>query len=643
VIIKGYRNRLIWCNLTALQIEVRDIAEDVLERFMGGVGLGTKILYDEGLKNKNLFDPDSLIAFMTGPLTGTIAPTSGRTAIVAVSPATSSYGESDIGGTWGVALKRAGYDGIVIHGQASRPVYLRISAEEIKIGDANILWGQDTFETTASLKDQLGNDSNIMCIGPAGERLSNMAGIFSDGEHARVAGRGGLGAVMGAKKLKAMAVFGSKTPLSIFDEQGLRDRIKCALPEIQKRSKALSDYGTPGGLLSAEESGDLPIRNWSVGSWREGALKISGDVVSERLFKKKFFCGSCVIGCGRSVECMTAYGNIKGGGPEYETLGSLGSNCLIDDIDAIAFGNDLCNRLGVDTLSCGSAIAFAMEAYEKGLITENDVGFKVGWGDARAMLRLVKEIGLCEGFGRLLGGGVKRASKEIGQGSERFAVHVKGLEPAMHDPRACASLGLAYATNPNGATHWPACNVIELKRVTINELGITAEGLSDRFSEEGKSVLTKKLQDYLTLFNSLKLCRFLVRLDPTEITNWFYMVTGIEHSLDSFISVGERITNLKKMCNIRLGLTRQDDRLPERIVNEKRRTGGAPEYLPNMEKMLPEYYQVRNWDDNGIPLPNKLDELDLKEEAKTLPERVSRNNPNGIPVGSERRRENNPG
>lgn len=520
--------------------------------------------------------------------------------------------------TWGVALKRSGFDGIVVRGQSKDPVYLRISPEEIKIEDANFLWGQDTFETSISLKNRLGNDSNVMCIGPAGERLSNMAGIFSDGEHARVAGRGGLGAVMGAKKLKAMAVIGRKTSVPIFNEEGLKACVKNAFPEIKKRSKALSDYGTPGGLLFAEESGDLPIKNWSMGSWREGAMKISGDVVNERLFKKKFFCGSCIIGCGRSIECTTTYGRIIGGGPEYETLGSLGSNCLVDDIDAIAFGNDLCNRLGIDTLSCGSVIAFAMEAYEKGLITENDVGYKLHWGDASAMLRLVKEIGLCEGFGRLLGGGVESASRQIGQGSERFAVHVKGLEPAMHDPRACASLGLMYATNPNGATHWPACNVIELKKITINELGITSEQVSDRFSEQGKPLLAKTMQDYVTMFNSIKLCRFLVRVDPSEILKWFHMVTGIEHNVKSFLLAGERITNLKKLCNIRLGLTREDDKLPERIAKEKRKTGGAPEYLPNLGKMLPEYYKIRNWDDNGIPLPSKINELGLQEEAKNL-------------------------
>ncbi len=619
--ISGYTGKIIWCDLTKRQTAIREIDEETLRKYIGGVGLGTKILYDNGLKSRDPFDPEGAIILMTGPLTATLVPTSGRTAIIALSPATLSYGESDIGGTWGVALKRAGYDGIVVTGQAGRPAYIRITPEEIRIEDADFVWGRDVFEATVSLKDRLGRESNILCIGPAGERLSSMAGIFSDGEHARVAGRGGLGAVMGAKKLKAVAVSGRKPSFAVFDEEGLKKSIKDAMPEIQKQTKGLSDYGTPGGVISAEENGDLPIKNWLLGNWKEGASKISGSVFNDRLFKKKFFCGSCVVGCGRTVECETAYGRIMGGGPEYETLGALGSNCLVDSIDAVAYGNDLCNRYGIDTISCGSAIAFAMEAYEKGLITKNDIGYELSWGDADAMLRLVKEIGLCDGFGKFLGQGVKCAAEKIGQGSERFAVHVKGIEPAMHDPRACASLGLAYATNANGATHWPACNVVEIKNVTISEIGITKERVSDRFSEVGKPELAKLLQDYLTIFNSIKMCRFLVRLSPSQILTWFNMATGMEADVKSIMLTGERISNLKKFCNIRLGLTKKDDSLPDRIAKDKRKTGGAPDYLPNLNSMLPEYYRARGWDEDGYPLQSKIDELGLQEEAKKLPAR----------------------
>jgi len=608
----GYTKRVIWVDLTKRKAEIRSLEDELLEKFIGGVGVGTKILYEEGLKDRNPFSPDAPLIIMTGPLTGTSVPTSGRLSVIALSPETTSYGESDVGGTWGVALKKAFFDGVVIKGRSDTPVYLRISQGEITIEDAISLWGQDTFETSASLKNRWGGRTKVMCIGQAGERLSKIAAIFTDGVHARVAGRGGLGAVMGSKNLKALVVEGDeRTP--IYESEKLRDSVRRSVPEIRGRTKAFSELGTAGGLLFSEEVGDLPIKNWAWGSWREGALKISGESLRERMFKKRYYCGACFIGCGRVVEASTPYGVVRGGGPEYETLAALGSNCLVDDLGAIAVGNDLCNRLGLDTISCGSVIGFAMEAFEKGLITERDIGYGIPWGDANAMLRLVREIGLREGFGGLLGEGVKRAAEKIGKGAERFAVHVKGLESTMHDPRAFASLGLTYATNPNGATHWSASYLLEAK-FTIPELGYPE--LLDRFSEEGKPQLVKTMQDYVTMFNSIKMCRFLLRVSPSQVVEWLNLVTGFGHDVQSFLLAGERITNLKRLCNLRLGFGRSEDTLPDRFIKDKRGTGGAAEYLPNVDDMVSRYYEERKWDDGGIPLPSKMEELGLQEEMK---------------------------
>jgi len=614
----GYTKKLIWCDSTKQQVTIRELEDTILEKYIGGVGIGTKILCDEGLKSKDPFSPDALLVMMTGPFAGTAVPTSGRMSIVAFSPATLSYGESDIGGSWGARLKRCGYDGIVVTGRSERPVYISISSEGVNFGNSDYLWGLDTFETACELKKKFGKRSNVLCIGPAGERLSRMAGIFSDGIHARAAGRGGLGAVLGAKNVKALVVSDQKVPFPVFNEQRLRQSVKESVADIKTRTKALADCGTGGGLLFAEDVGDLPIKNWVLGDWKEGTVKIAGDVVNDRMLKKKYFCNACIVGCGRYIKASTAYGSVEGGGPEYETLGALGSNCMIDDLDAIAYGNELCNRLGIDTLSCGAAVAFAMEAYEKKIITEKDVGYPIRWGDAQAMLRMVKDIGYCEGFGALMTQGVKIASLKIGQGSEKFAVHVKGLEPAMHDPRACASMGLVYATNPNGATHWPACNVVELKKVMIPALGIDESMITDRFSEVGKANLVKVMQDYLVMFNSMKMCRFLVRIEPDRILEWFRMTTGIKHDLESFLLAGERINTLKKLYNTWLGLKKEDDSLPPRILNEKRNTGGAPNYLPNIERMLPEYYDLRGWDKDGIPRAHKIDELGLSDEFMRL-------------------------
>jgi len=610
----GYTKKVIWVDLTHRTTEVRVLEDAILERFVGGVGLGTKIFFEEMCKDRDAFSPDAPLIIMTGPLTGTMVPTSGRVAVVATSPASLSYGECDIGGTWGVGLKRAGFDGIVLKGKCDSPVSLLVFPGEIRFEDASSLWGRDTFETDTILKNQWGEKVKVMSIGPAGERLSRMAAILTDGVHGRVAGRGGLGAVMGAKSVKAIVVGGDlKSPIHQFEK--LQASVRQSMPDLKKKTKAFSDFGTSGGVLFAEEVGDLPIKNWTLGSWKEGAIKISGEALKEQMFKKPYFCGACIVGCGRVIKASTAYGEVAGGGPEYETLAALGSDCLIDDLGAIAVGNELCNRFGVDTISCGSVIAFAMEAFEKGLVTEKDVGFRLGWGDPKAMLRLVREIGLREGFGGLLGEGVKRIAAEIGQGADRFAVHVKGLEPAMHDARAFASLALSYATNPNGATHWSASYLLE-EKISIPELGYPQ--ILDRFSEEGKPRLVKTMQDYVTMFNSIKMCRFLLRVSPSQIIEWFNLVTGYGHDLSSFLQAGERVTNLKRLCNRRLGLGRKDDTLPDRFTKDKRGSGKGAEYLPNIEDMVTQYYEQRGWDAQGVPLPSKIEELGLEEEMKTL-------------------------
>ncbi len=618
VSIYGYTHRLIWVDLTTQSIQLRTIDDETIENYTGGVGIGTKILYDEGLKTRNPLDPGNPLIIMTGPFSGTIVPTSSRVSITTVSPATSTYGESDIGGTWGATLKKAGYDGVAITGKSEKPVSLVITSSEIKIRDAGLVWGKDTFHTQELLQKEFGDKIKVMCIGPAGEKLSNMAAIFTDGVHARAAGRGGLGAVMGSKNLKAIIVLKGNIKSDIYQTVRLHASVKKHIPGAKELMKGLSQCGTGGGLLVAEDIGALPIKNWKLGSWKEGAIKIAGEVLNEKMVVGKFFCGSCVVGCGRVVRSLTPYGPVYGGGPEYETLAALGSNCLVDDLDAIAVANELCNRYGIDTISCGSAIAFAMEAYEQGLITKEDVGYELRWGDPRAMLRLVEEIGSNTGFGKTLGLGVAAASNEIGQGAGRFAVHVKGLEPPMHDPRACASMGLAYATNPNGATHWPACNVVELKKISIPAIGIYAEQLKGPFSEEGKALLVKQLQDYMTMFNSLKMCRFFIRIQTSTILEWLNMVTNLDFDAQTLMLTGERISNLKRMCNVRLGVPVKDDTLPDRITKDKRNTGGSPDYLPNIELMTSEYYAVRGWSESGVPLPEKTAELGLTEEAAIM-------------------------
>jgi aldehyde:ferredoxin oxidoreductase len=382
-------------------------------------------------------------------------------------------------------------------------------------------------------------------------------------------------------------------------------------------------YGTAGAVIKNASIGDMPVKNWSLGKWDDEKLKnISGQTMAESILTKKYYCKGCIVGCGRVINIPNGpYAGLSGAGPEYETLGSLGTMCLIDDLNAIAMGNDLCNRYGMDTVSVGSSIAFAMEAYEKGAINKKDTGgIELTWGNKEAMLAMVHKIGKREGLGRLLGEGVKIAAQEIGGDVKDFAIEVKGLELPMHDPRSMGSLAVLYATYPRGACH-RGCSY-QLERGGISELGYDKP--LERQQDQGKAIMTAIMQDYAGLFNSLKLCQFVIMsLKPTEALQCLNYVTGWNMDLTELLRAGERASNVKRMYNVRVGFTRKEDTLPQRILSEKFTEGGAAGYLPNLEKMLDEYYQYRKWSNDGIPLPSKLRELGLNDEAILIEQKYS--------------------
>lgn len=410
----GYTGKFIRVDLDNRRMTLQEINPEILRKYIGGSGLGARLLYDETTSDTNALSPENVLLFLTGPLTGSMAPTSGRHNVVAKSPLTQAWGESEVGGSWGAKLKQAGYDGVVFLGRSEKPVVLVIQDEGIAFREGSDLWGKDTFETDKILKGEYGDRAGVACIGPAGEKLVKFAAIMTDGEHGRAAGRGGLGAVMGSKNLKAVVTVGSKgTPMIHRDK--LRDSIKRMIPIIKEKTKALQDYGTAGGILFAEEIGDLPVKNWCLGEWKEGARKISGQAISASILTGRYFCRACPIGCGRIVEYPTQKGTFKGGGPELETLAALGSLCLIDDLKAISYGNELCNRLGLDTISTGSVIAFAMEAHEKGFIPKDLYeGIDLAWGNPLGMIEMVKRIGGREGLGGLLSEGFELLLKSWG-------------------------------------------------------------------------------------------------------------------------------------------------------------------------------------------------------------------------------------
>jgi len=599
--VHGYHSKILRVNLTTGEIRDEPLSEAWARLYLGGSGLAARYLYDETDASTDPLGPDNLLCFMVGPFTGTPVPATNRFAVAARSPLTGIWGEADSGGRWAGALKRSGYDGILITGRAESPVYLWIEDGRAELRDASHLWGLDTYE--------LDLGAEMVCIGPAGERGVRFAAVMTGRQDGRAAGRTGLGAVMGSKNLKAIACRGRQRP-PLADHDALVRSVRAIIPTIRKGTANMHKYGTANGLLSFERMGDMPIHNWRMGKWTEGAERISGQHMAETILTDTYACGGCPIGCGRVVEITSGpYAGVKGAGPEYETCASMGAMCLIDDIEAVAKLNELCNRYGMDTISTGSVIAFAMEAKERGLLKEGP-----DWGDAQGAIALVERIARQEDdLARLLGQGVRAAAAELGGQAQEFAMHVKGLEMPMHDPRAFYSLAPAYATSNRGACHLQALSHIFARSVTMPEIGV--HEVLDRYAVEGKGELVAKAQDLMCLFDSLAQCKFVMfgGVKLSHMTEWLRAITGWDVTNEEMLTIGERIYNLKRMYNVRLGVSRKDDTLPPRVLVHRFQEGGAAGRLPHLGRMLADYYEARGWTMEGIPTPEKLRELGLSE------------------------------
>jgi len=614
VSIGGYVGRILHVNLSRLEHRVEEFSPEEARAYIGGSGFASKRLWEMTRKETDPLGPENVLIFMTGPLTGTKVPLSGRHEVVAKSPLTGIYGESDVGGRWGTELKKAGFDGVIVTGKSSKHIYLWINESGVEFRDAEHMWGLDTYEASRILRKETDQKAIEASIGPAGERLTLIAGIMHDGRDGRAAGRCGLGAVMGSKNLKAIVARGN-TEVPVADEARLMTNIRKLGPEIVKNTKRLSDYGTSHIMTTLEELGNLPIRNWRQGSWQAGAEKLSGVTLAKSILKTKYFCGACIVGCGRTVAIKQGeYAGVEGAGPEYETVAMLGANTLVDDLEAVAKAHELCTRYGLDVISTGAVIGFALEAAERGILTgdqKEEIG--LDWGNAKSIVKLVQKIGRREGIGYLLGEGVMRASAELGSGSEAFALHVKGLEPPGHDARAYNSLAVGYATGNRGGCHLQGMSYAFERSVTMPELGI--HEVQDRLGVVKKGELVAKTQDLMSLFDSLKLCKFLLYggVKLTHMLEWFNAVTGFGTNQVDFLKAGERIYNLKRMYNVRCGITRKDDVVPMRMLREKRGQGGSADNLPPFSEMLDEYYRYRGWDQSGVPRKEKLQELGLSQ------------------------------
>jgi len=613
--LNGYMGKILYFDLSSSKVHIGDMNEEWAHQFIGGSGLGAKILYELTNERTDPLGPENPLIFMTGPFTGTAVPLSGRHAVVSRSPLTGIFGESDVGGTWGANLKKAGFDGMIITGKSENPVYLWVHNGEWEIRNASHLWGKDTYEIDPLLKNETHEKAVVSAIGQAGENLVPMAAVMTDGKDGRAAGRCGMGAVMGSKNLKAIVVYGTGN-VAVYNPETVTRLPKEVGAQINKNAENFRKYGTSGSLSVFESMGTLPLQNWKfVGRWEESAEKINGFTLAETLLTGRYFCDSCVLGCGRVVKVESGpYAGVEGAGPEYETLALLGSNLLIDNLEALCFANELCNRFGLDTMSTGGAIAFGMEAYEKGLIDREDTGgIELRWGSAEAMIEMVKMIAQKKGLGEVLGKGVKRASEELGKNSVEFAMHIKGLELPAHDPRGYNAGAVGYATASRGGCHMAGLTHTFERVLKSPEMGIP-EPL-DRFQIEGKGILAAKSQNLMGMMDSLKLCKFILfgGITITHIVKWYHDVTGNEMTIDDFVKTGERIFNLKRLYNVRLGISRKDDTLPFRSLTFKRMGKGLTPNLPPLGQMLSEYYEYRGWSEDGIPTPEKLRELGLME------------------------------
>ncbi|MFX0196365.1 MAG: aldehyde ferredoxin oxidoreductase family protein [Candidatus Hodarchaeota archaeon] len=609
---KGYMHKILRVDLTNGKI-TEEVPEDkVLKDYLGGAGLATKYLLEEVKKGTDPLGPDNKLIFMTGPLTGTASTSAGRYDVVAKSPLTGLWGHANSGGYWAKDFKRSGFDGIIFEGKSPKPVYLVTNEGKAELKDASHLWGKGVFETTRLIKEELGNEFNVACIGIAGENLVKYAAIINDLH--RAAGRCGMGTVMGSKNLKAIAAKGT-AKIEIANADEFREVTKKCRDLVNESfvKMAFETYGTAGMVDIIIEQGGYPTRNWQTGVF-PNIDNINGVAIVDKILVDRKACFACPIRCGRGVEVKMGPYACKGEGPEYESVGALGAMCDIDNLDAITKAHILCNDLGLDTISAGATIAFAMECFEKGILTKAETdGIAIRFGNPKVMVELVNKIAKREGIGDLLAEGTRIMSEKLGKESEKFAIHVKGLELAAYDPRAAKITGLSYVTANRGGCHMtayvqgPTFLQMPFPIIKDSEIGdVLVEN-----PEEAKIV--KDLEDVFAVFDAVGICKFIGLVLPTDL--WARMIetaTGEKFDEDHFRKTGERIYNLQRIFNTREGLTRADDTLPHRLLKEPLPEGPAEGQVVNLEPLLDAYYGIRGWDKNtGHVTPEKIKELGL--------------------------------
>ncbi|MDQ7783073.1 MAG: aldehyde ferredoxin oxidoreductase family protein [Desulfomonilaceae bacterium] len=612
----GFMGRVLRVDLTAGRIGEEPVSQQDARAFLGGNGLATKYLFDELSGGIDPLGPENKLVYMAGPLTGTISPSSGRFSAVAKSPLTDLWGSSNSGGRFGLDLKRSGYDGIIIEGQAEEPAALVIKDGSAELVSALELWGLGVAETTKRLKSKYGKSLNVSCIGRAGENLVRYAAIVNDLH--RALGRCGLGAVMGSKNLKAIAVGGNRS-IEVADKEAFSRAAKKASDFVNESmlKMTLEVYGTDMVLDLVNIKGGLPTRNWQTGSCSY-ASELNGPAINDKVLVGRKACFACPIACGRLSEVKTGKYKCKGEGPEYESVGAFGPMCDVSDLEAVTYAHMLCNEYGLDTVSAGSTIAFAMECFEKGILSKSDLGgHELKFGDADAMIQMIHRIAVREGVGDLLAEGTRLAARKLGAGSEQFAMNVKGLELPAYDCRATKITGLGFVTSNRGGDHITAYvqgpTFLDIPFLIVEESSID----NPRVENPAEAKVVMDLENALTVFDAVGACKFMgMALMAEDVVPVIAGVTGWDFSVEEFRTAGERIFNLARLFNVREGLTRQDDTLPPRLLNEPLPDGPAAGLVVDLDPMLEAYYEFRGWDADGRPTLRKLQELGLDHRAE---------------------------
>jgi len=630
----GWKGKILRIDLSSSEIKEERVRDEILREYIGGNGLAARILWDELKGGEDPLGPDNKLVFATGPLNGTIWPSSGRLKVAAKSPLSNGWGEGNVGGHLAPHIKYAGYDAILFEGASEKPVYLYVRDGEVDLRDAKDIWGKDTWECHALLEKELGKGIHTALIGQAGENLVRFAAIMVDKYAA--AARSGLGAVMGSKKLKALVVRGTGD-VNVYNQEGF---YKLAVDAHKKLlahefSWSLIEYGTPLLVEIMSSIGRFPTKNCQQGVFPY-ALDISGDVLKKKYRIREESCFSCPFRCKKYHVVKEGRWKCDGGlGLEYESIHALGSRVWNRDMESIIYANSLCNKYGMDTDDIGGVIGFVMELWEKGIITKKDTGgMELEWGNPELIVELVRKIAFREGFGNLLAEGTHRVAERFGPEAKKYEMTVKGLDIPAQDGRAQKSMGLSHATANRGADHLTSAEflsevgfpdaIVERFESRAQELygrSILPEG-ADRLSPKFKPLMVFDSENLSAVVDSLVICKFTTHWPPViyfeEIAEALTLATGINYTEGDIRLIGERIFMLERAFNLREGFSAKDDRLPERFLKEPAPTGPCKGQVVELEEMLKEYYGLRGLDERGYPNMDRMRKLGLEDVAKEL-------------------------